>query len=299
MPKETLEEIIREQVVNDYFTPNIKAEVILDTLLTPYIPQILKDQLGINAEPLAKEMSIPEEGKFGSIGTKIDYVLADSDNVYLVELKTTDSSIDNDQAGKYLSNCQNKRFGETLGWQLLSILDKPLKGTFNLHLKEYCEQTGDPSSWDDAQGDEVLRQVFQKIITKSFALFRLPVDKINQKCRCAENARELIFENNWTQREKYRSRKYLFTLGQLVNYLNKGNHLWTKHLRLVYITPYGKPPHRNLLAATGFYLWPKDNEKNGSISLQEAIQKLNPENGNKEYVQLLKSIAEDILHEEN
>lgn len=34
----TLKETIEQQVVNDYFTPNIKAEVILDTLLTPYIP---------------------------------------------------------------------------------------------------------------------------------------------------------------------------------------------------------------------------------------------------------------------
>ena len=31
----TLSDKIKKQVVNDYFTPNIKAEVILDTLLTP------------------------------------------------------------------------------------------------------------------------------------------------------------------------------------------------------------------------------------------------------------------------
>ena len=30
---ETLESVIREWVVNDYFTPNIKAEVIFDTLI--------------------------------------------------------------------------------------------------------------------------------------------------------------------------------------------------------------------------------------------------------------------------
>ena len=35
---------IRKWVVNDYFTPNIKAEVILDTLLTPYVTEILKNQ---------------------------------------------------------------------------------------------------------------------------------------------------------------------------------------------------------------------------------------------------------------
>ena len=42
-------EQIERWAVNDYFTPNIKAEVILDTLLTPYIPRILKsryDEIG-------------------------------------------------------------------------------------------------------------------------------------------------------------------------------------------------------------------------------------------------------------
>ena len=32
---------IKKCVVNDYFTPNIKAEVILDTLLTPYVSEII------------------------------------------------------------------------------------------------------------------------------------------------------------------------------------------------------------------------------------------------------------------
>ena len=57
MPEKALEEIIRKWVVNDYFTPNIKAEVILDTLLTPYVQQILKNECGIDAAFLTKEMS--------------------------------------------------------------------------------------------------------------------------------------------------------------------------------------------------------------------------------------------------
>lgn len=34
-------QILREQVINDYFTANIKAEVIFDTILTPVIEDIL------------------------------------------------------------------------------------------------------------------------------------------------------------------------------------------------------------------------------------------------------------------
>ena len=52
---------IKEWVVNDYFTPNIKAEVILDTLLTPYSTQIVQGQLNElvgSLTFLTKEMSL-------------------------------------------------------------------------------------------------------------------------------------------------------------------------------------------------------------------------------------------------
>ncbi len=51
MPEKTLRQLICDQVVNDYFTPNIKAEVILDTLLTPYSTQIVQGNVlnGINS----------------------------------------------------------------------------------------------------------------------------------------------------------------------------------------------------------------------------------------------------------
>lgn len=288
----SLSDTITKWVINDYFTPNIKAEVILDTLLTPYIPQILKDQLDIDAVFLTKEMSIPEGKQFGSIGPKIDYVLAGSDKVYLVELKTTDSSINDDQAKKYLNNCQSRKFGEKLGWQLLSILDKPKKGTFNIHLEEYVKKFGDPSLWTDNQGDTVMRQIFQSIITKSFDLFTLPKDAGNQKCKCAKNAEELIRNNHWTLRKKYSSRKYLYSLGQLVDHLDKGGKLWNRELQLVYITPSGASPHDDLLVATDFYLHPKDSE---SISLREAVRGLDCK---EEHARLLQSIISAIYDTE-
>lgn len=42
----SLSDTIANWVVNDYFTPNIKAEVILDTLLTDYAAEIIKAQCG-------------------------------------------------------------------------------------------------------------------------------------------------------------------------------------------------------------------------------------------------------------
>ena len=63
---------IRDLVINDFFTPNIKAEVILDMMLTPYVTEILKNQAGNMFEGelhfITKEMSVreSEESKNGS-----------------------------------------------------------------------------------------------------------------------------------------------------------------------------------------------------------------------------------------
>lgn len=85
---------LKKWVVNDYFTPNIKAEVILDMLLTPYVGQLLKNECGIDAVFLTKEMSLEEALKPSNDdrGSKIDYIFWGED-VYLVELKTTSGSI--------------------------------------------------------------------------------------------------------------------------------------------------------------------------------------------------------------
>lgn len=59
-----IEDILAEYITKDYYTANIKTEVILDMILTPVIDKILtvigqKNNLGINGEMrlLAKEVS--------------------------------------------------------------------------------------------------------------------------------------------------------------------------------------------------------------------------------------------------
>ena len=215
---ETLESVIREWVVKDYFTPNIKAEVILDTLLSKYIHELVE-----GTTLVAKEMSIPRGDLFGSIGTKIDYVLA-GDKVYLIELKTTDSSDNDEQAGKYLEECQSqeKSFGDKIGRQLLSILNK--KAVFNLKL-------GGHEHWTN----ETLRTAFDLILQKYGVK--------SQDGHCAEQAMALIREKRWTQSKKYRSRKYLYTLGKLVDYPEK---LWDKQMEVIYLTPDGRRTHEGI-----------------------------------------------------
>lgn len=59
-------EEIKKWVVNDYFTPSIKAEVILDTLLTPYIEKIVQigcEEITEELRFATKEMSLGTEHK--------------------------------------------------------------------------------------------------------------------------------------------------------------------------------------------------------------------------------------------
>lgn len=235
---------IRAWIVNNYFTPNVKAETILDTLLNDYVTEILKDQAAFKGELyfIAKEMSVLESGKgseYGNRGTKIDYVLGDEERVYLVELKTTDSSIRWEQARRYLKNCHGKTFGEVFGDKLLSVME----GAFGKTYKDKVHRLPEPDKGDNPRRElEVLR----KAILSVFEIW-CPGEGDNKPSRpYAEAARNLIRAKGWAQLDSARSRKYLYTAGQLLDYLEDSRHrgrtLWDKPLRLIYLTPTGKCP---------------------------------------------------------
>lgn len=242
--QEKLMEQIKELVANDYVNPGIRTEIIFDCLLTPYIEGILKDQRQIDAALLAKEMSIEKDSESNQ-GPKIDYVLADKTEkrIILVELKTTDSSRNDQQDEVYRTDCQGKSFGEALGRRLLSILNT--KNTFS---PLDCLKK---EPW----GDQTLQDAFQEILCKPFKVFQFPskqcetcqadlTDEGKRKNQCANCARELILQNKWTQKGHLRSRKYLYTLGKLADYLkeNEGETLWDKPIEVFYLTPNGDAP---------------------------------------------------------
>ena len=204
----TLSDKIRERVVNDYFTPNIKAEVILDTLLTPYIKQMLKAQLNIDAKLLTKEMSIKDIDGTDDRGAKIDYVLEDNDTVYLVELKTTKGSINSDQAKRYIENCYDngkvKTFGLVLGDKLLNIMGKKFKSK---------------GPWTA----ENLLNAFKN------------VTQADEKENRAERAAQFLKGTGLAS-----THKYLYTVWQILDRHPKDEDilkLWQKELKLVYLTP--------------------------------------------------------------
>lgn len=267
---DSVTELIRKWVVSDYFTPNIKAEVILDTLLTEHMGQILKKQLGLDGEPvlLTKEMSLeelPEDGQQpkDDRGSKIDYLLA-GECIYLVELKTTDGSIKGKQAERYLRNCCDlttgnpKTFGKVFGEKLLRIISK-LKNVKN------------GEQWSSCR---CMDQAFQSLVGHCNA------------DEHAEQAKQFL-----KKRRLAATHKYLYTVGQILDRYPDLDALWEKELRLVYITPNGTPPHPKLLSAVHFYLHPKGKE---SISLREAVRELQPAPGGEAFIDMLKLIISDI-----
>ena len=71
------EKLVAEHTIQDFYTPNIKAEVILDMLLTPYIPAIIEAKTGKKATPYLRQFEIhphrrvyPSEQFMGGLGKR-------------------------------------------------------------------------------------------------------------------------------------------------------------------------------------------------------------------------------------
>ena len=79
------------EIVNDYFTANIKSEVLIDTLLTPIIGDILTiigQHIGIKGkmQVLAKEFPMMKNGNIDETDFRncnADYLMSDENTVYL------------------------------------------------------------------------------------------------------------------------------------------------------------------------------------------------------------------------
>lgn len=115
---------VKEWTINDYFTPNIKAEVIWDMLLSEIIGEIAAFGLKRPTQDIrfvSKELPIID-GNQTNKGSKIDYVLADEKDVYLVELKTTSGRFEYEQLKKYLYTITHHTFA-FLENNLLRILN--------------------------------------------------------------------------------------------------------------------------------------------------------------------------------
>ena len=124
--------LIKFWTLNDFCTPSIKAEVIFDMLLSPFITDIVKNGINSNGHLvlLAKEFPLKasqnnkgpkvdyllmdDSTKDNNKGPKIDYLLMDDSTgeLYIVELKTDNNSFDTEQYNKYSKTQENGDIGE-------------------------------------------------------------------------------------------------------------------------------------------------------------------------------------------
>ena len=97
-------EMVKKWTVKDYQTPGFKAEVLIDTLVSEFIEDIAADYLHIEEDGvvklLAKEFPIKTsttETNKNKRNAKVDYLVMANDVFYLVEFKTSNQSLDEEQ----------------------------------------------------------------------------------------------------------------------------------------------------------------------------------------------------------
>ena len=111
-------DMVKKWTVSDYRTQKIKAEVIVDMLISDYIEEIMSQSFG-KIKLIAKEFpiarigqaSIEKEGDTSSNRqyASVDFLMSGNEfgksTLYLVELKTSDDSVDGVQLWNMLWTC--------------------------------------------------------------------------------------------------------------------------------------------------------------------------------------------------
>lgn len=190
--------------------------------------------------------------------------MAGDQSVYLVELKTTSSSINDKQAKRYRRCCEpGQTFGKVFGKKLLEIMEDQWMwdGKKRSDRKHQKPKRQLPDSYLALPAEQ-----YTKRISELFKVFTQTEKALSHE----DCARKTLLSNKWGS-----TYKYLYVMGQILDY--KGKTLWDMPLKVVYITPAGKCP-------SGFF----------SVALNEAVSRLKelfPEN---EYISMLKSIMKDI-----
>lgn len=218
-----------KEVINDYFTAKVKAEVIIDTILTPVIGEILavcmqKEKVKL----LAKEFPILKEKEKSYRPCNADYLMCDDKTVYLVELKTSMDSDDKEQRAIYIRYCGDKEFSKELGKDFICLLNHVYKfGKSDRKLKIELNKKLKTPDKDWYPKRDCLKRLFETI-TKDYAIEE---EKYVPRAIC------------YLQREKASSsKKYLFTAGQMLDCMEgdawqKYNWWEYKNIKLLYLTP--------------------------------------------------------------
>lgn len=277
----------------DYYTANIKAEVLFNTILTPIIGYILtiigkkNEKIGIEGEMklLAKEFPMLQEREVNYRNCNVDYLMCDKNSIYFVELKTTQESYRADQKNKYakyLEYCiKGETFANTAGRDFIDLLNHV--STTGYSDKKRKKPWGESSKKD-------LKWLFETILN-------YPKDKGNTAC--PQDGWEEK-ENNHVDRAIFylrnekadSSKKYLLTAGQMLDHMKDGEWWDCKQIKLLYLMPkdfsekqIGVYPQNNSIVVTfqkiveQAYLISKEMEKWGLKNYWEWVMKILVQSG--------------------
>lgn len=293
--KKDLKTIIYKEVVNDYYTAGIKAEVILDMLLRPELERVL-GRLGYpGIKFITKEFPIPT-AENDTHNCNVDYLMYDENLVYLIELKTSSTSEDKKQLENYIDHIFNEKnkgksfrelFGERFIW-LLNYVSKSGRKSDNESGKSF-----DGNEWGKLKkqlkkdkDEDCLLELFDKIISSK--------DKdimYDKEVNFSQKAMRYL-----KKYKKTGSQKYLYQAGQILD--SKPGEWWDKSVRLVYIVPDEGTIKKKIKTNLERLHLEEHEDDIKIISIEKITKELKSQNGSdpeNEYDAMLISILEDIF----
>jgi hypothetical protein len=216
-----LDELICDSVLNDYYSAGIKAEVVLDTMMTPVIADLLKEQITFTGKPvyITKEFPLKTSAE-DHRNRKADYVLMDNKSIYLVELKTSMGSIYKEQLGSYGEKLDNYN-GKKLFYEFTELL----KSVFGITDEENSDLV--------SVTDRIVKSLTDSKTGFSDRVSSLSKSDPQEEHRevTEQSIRTLMKDNNIKS-----SKKYLLQAAQIVNNSNPSD--WgTKDIKLIYMMP--------------------------------------------------------------
>ena len=216
-----LDELICDSVLNDYYSAGIKAEVVLDTMITPVIADLLKEQIAFTGKPvyITKEFPLKTSAK-DYRNRKADYVLMDNKSIYLVELKTSMGSIDKEQLDAYGEKLDNYN-----GKKLLYEFTELLKSVFGITDEENCDLV--------SVTDRIVKSLTDS--KTGFSDWVSSLSKSDPQEEQRERTEQYI--RTLMKNKKIKSsQKFLFQAAQIVTNSNPSD--WeSKDIKLIYMMP--------------------------------------------------------------
>ncbi len=232
---------LSQEMIKDYYTANIKSEVMLDAILTPVIANILtvigQENKRINGEVrlLAKEFPLlsnknAEGGKPNFRSCNADYLMCDTDSVFLVELKARQESYHHAQMENYLAYCLNReRFSESAGKNFVYLLNHVSKTGYS-H-KTWAEKIG------ALKAKDALKWLFEIIVNYPEDRGKTAYPEAGWEGKGKRDGSHAERAIQYLKEEKAASsKKYLFTAGQMLDNM-KESEFWEKRIGLLYLMP--------------------------------------------------------------